>query len=166
MSEASDALKAAAAQLLAKAVELEGGQLPSGFDPANLRTWWPAMLAQYAAASKPHEWVDWVSGVAPGDSGDNDNSVEMDDLIRVFRPFMDAATREGIEDSAGERFYLPTIKRRAGLGLQAVGVIRDEVKRLWLSQWGQDWRADQANIDAGHVPPDAEVARIFAKVYG
>lgn len=164
-------LRGAAAFLLAEADRQDGKVR----DPQQMTTFagrsvtvqeaWELLLEEIASRAKPHAWVDWVPGVAPGDSGDNDNSLEMDDLLRVFGPFMEAAKREQIADSTGGVFYYPNIKRRAGLGLQAVGVIRDEVKRLWLSQWGQDWRAAQANIDAGHVPPEAEVARIFAKNY-
>lgn len=162
-------LRQAAAVLLAEADRQEGKitntQQMTTFAgrSVTVQEAWELLLAEIAERAKPHAWVDWVPGVAPSDSGDNDPVDEA--LLRAFRPFTDAATREGIEDSTGARFYLPTIKKRAGIGPQASGVIRDEIRRLWESQWGQDWRADELNIAAGHVPPEGEVARLFAKVY-
>lgn len=166
LNPAAEALETAAALLLARAAELRGQPVPttSGFDPNDWRTWWPAMLAQFASDSRPHAWRDPGFGVPITETGDNDPVDE--ELLRTFKPFHDAATREGVEDSKGERFYLPTIKKRAGLGPQASGVIRDETRRLWESAWGEDWRAAQANIDAGFVPSAEKVARIFGKVYG
>lgn len=163
-------LRQAAAVLLAEADRQEGKIT----NPQQMTTFagrsvtvqeaWELLLAEIAERAKPHAWVDWVPGVAPGDSGDNDPVDE--DLVRTFKPFHDAATREGIEDSQGARFYLPTIKKRAGLGPQASGVIRDETRRLWESAWGEAWRAAEANIAAGFVPKAEDVARIFGKVYG
>lgn len=160
---AIDFHRAAIAFHQAEIDKLTGTPGASGFDPSDWRTWWPAMLEQFKRDALPHAWVDPGFGVPITETGDNDPVDEA--LLRAFRPFTDAATREGIEDSTGARFYLPTIKKRAGIGPHASGVIRDEIRRLWESQWGRDWRADELNIAAGHVPPDGEVARLFAKVY-
>ncbi len=166
----SASLRQAAAILMAAADQIDGrvtspDQMTTfGGRSVTVSEAWALLLEEIAARAKPHPWVDWVSGVAPGDSGDNDPVDE--ELLRAFKPFMDAATREGIEDSAGARFYLPTIKKRAGIGPHASGVIRDEIRRVWESNWGLDWRADSANLAAGHVPAADVVARLFAKVYG
>lgn len=163
---AIDFHRAAIAFHQAEIDKLTGTPGASGFDPSDWRTWWPAMLEQFKRDGLPHAWVDPGFGVPITQAGDNDPVDE--DLLRAFKPFMDAATRETNPiqlDSRGERFFLPTIKKRAGIGPQASGVIRDEIRRLWESQWGQDWRADELNIAAGQVPPEGEVARLFAKVY-
>lgn len=39
--------------------KLSGIPVASGFDPADWRTWWPSMLAQFADESKPHPWRDF-----------------------------------------------------------------------------------------------------------
>ena len=72
MSDAANTLRDAAAVLLAKAMELDGGQLPSGFDMNNKDTWWPAMLKQFENDSKPHAYVPWGTGVLPEQSGTNE----------------------------------------------------------------------------------------------
>lgn len=160
---AIDFHRAAIAFHQAEIDKLTGTPGASGFDPSDWRTWWPAMLEQFKNDSRPHPWRDPGFGVPITETGDNDQVDEA--LLRAFKPFTDAATREGVEDSTGARFYLPTIKKRAGIGPHASGVIRDEIRRLWESQWGRDWRANELVIAAGHVPPDGEVARLFAKVY-
>lgn len=168
MSTKAEALRTAIAALSALLAIEEGkpagtylGQILPTFDTDAAER---QRLAEIAESIKPHAWRDWEAGVPPGQVGDND-PVDPE-LLRVFRPFHDAATREGVEDSAGARFFLPTIKKRAGIGPKASGVIRDETRRLWESKWGEDWRAHEANIAAGHVPKAEDVARIFGKVYG
>ena len=163
MSESADALRAAAAILLSKANELDGGSVPSGFDVGNWRTWWPAMLRQYENDGRPHVWRDAGPGVPITDVGDGDDSPELDDLLRAFRPFCDALTREGQLDSTGQRFYVPAIKKRGGIGLQSVRLIRDEIRGAWYSAWGEAWRAHPLN--APLLPKPETVEALFAKVY-
>lgn len=111
---------------------------------------WELLLAEMAARAQPHPWVDWVPGVMPSDVGDNDKPD--DDFLRLYKPFMDAATREGQKDSTGAHFFYPNIKRRTGLGWEGV---KSEVRRLWISDWGVAWRANEENRKAGLVPETA-----------
>lgn len=162
MSESADALRAAAAILLSKASELDGqGPAVPGFDVTNWRTWWPAMLAQYDNDGKPHSWVDWVAGVPPDQVGDNDKPD--DDLLRAFGPFCQAATREQQKDSTGAVFFIPNIKKRAGIGPKSWDVVRDEIRELWFSPWGMAWRAHPLN--ATITPKPEVVDTLFSKVY-
>lgn len=117
-------------------------------------------LAEIAESMKPRPFQD----LAPGhiiDVGDNDPPD--DDLLRAFGPFIQAATDAGQLDSAGERFTLQTIKKRAGVGPASWGVVRDEVRAKWFSPWGAEWRAHQAN--AFKVPNAAVVDALFSKAY-
>ncbi len=160
----SQALRDTAAYLLAQAAIMDGKPLPAGFDMNDKSTWWPAMIAQFDAEALPHAWRDWTSGMLPSDAGDNDNSPEMDELLRAFRPFCDALTREKQPDSTGAVFYVPDIKRRGGIGPQSVRLIRDEIRGKWYSAWGEAWRAHPLNA---HLIPKPEVVdALFSKVYG
>ena len=69
MSDAANTLRDAAAVLLAKAAELDGGQPPSGFDMNDKSTWWPAMLKQFERDGQPHAYVPWGPGVLPDQAG-------------------------------------------------------------------------------------------------
>ena len=146
-------LRQAAAVLLAEADRQEGKIT----NPQQMTTFagrsvtvqeaWELLLAEIVERAKPHAWIDWLPGTAPWDVGDNDPPDE--DFLRKFKPFMDAATREKIEDSTGAIFFLPNVKKRTGLGWEGV---KAEVRRLWHSAWGQEWRANEANLAAGLVP--------------
>ena len=114
-------------------------------------------LEEIANNLKPHEWRDAGPGVPITDVGDNDDSPELDDLLRAFRPFCDAATREQQPDSTGVRFYVPHIKKRGGIGLQSVRLIRDEIRGVWYSDWGKAWRAHQA-AQQQDAPPEPNPA--------
>lgn len=69
MNDAANTLRDAAAVLLAKAAELDGGQLPSGFDMNDKSTWWPAMLKQFERDGQPHAYVPWGTGVLSDQAG-------------------------------------------------------------------------------------------------
>lgn len=156
--------RAAVAFHLAEISRLEGSPMPTDFDVNNPATWWPTMQREAAESMKPHAWREPGPGVPITMAGDNDKPD--DDLLRAFRPFMDALTRATNPmqlDSAGERFYLPTIKRRAGTGWASWGVVRDEIRAKWYSPWGVAWRSDSANA---HLVPKPEVVdALFSKVY-
>lgn len=152
----SKALRAAAGILLAEADRLDGKV--SG--PQQMTTYagrsvtvaeaWAFMLEEFANGEKPHEWRPWVSGMHPSEVGDGDKPD--DDFLRAFGPFMDAATRENQKDSTGARFFMPSVKARTGLGWEGV---KSEVRRLWISDWGISWRANEENQKAGLVPKQA-----------
>ena len=129
-------------------------------------------LLEIAESIKPHAWRDAGPGVPISMVGDNDGSIEMDDLLRAFGPFMTLAENANfgklpddavVKDSTGKPFHRITIKRRAGLGRQAVGVLRDEVRAIWYSAWGQATRADPLNVN--HIPKPEIVHMLFDKVY-
>lgn len=144
---AIDFHRAAIAFHQAEIDKLTGTPGASGFDPSDWRTWWPAMLEQFKNDGRPHPWRDPGFGVPITETGDNDPPDE--EFLRKFKPFMDAATREKIEDSTGAIFFLPNVKKRTGLGWEGV---KAEVRRLWFSAWGQEWRANELNRAAGLVP--------------
>ena len=127
---------------------------------------WAFMLEEIANRRKPHDGVDAGAGgiFGQGTIGDNDDSAEYDDLLRAFGPFCDHAKMAEQKDSTGALFYVPHIKRRGGIGLQSVRLIRDEIRGVWFSDWGKAWRADQLN--ANLVPKQEVVDALFAKVYG
>lgn len=143
----SQALREAAAFLLAQAEIADGKPLQAGFDMNDKSTWWPSMLAQFKNDALPHEWREWVSGMLPSEVGDNDPTP---DWVTKFRTFTDAATREGWKDSDGDRFFLPNVKRKAGVG--GWPTVWNEVMRLWFSPEGVKWRSDPLNINEGKVP--------------
>lgn len=161
---AADFHRAAIAFHQAEIDKLSGIPASSSFDPTDFRTWWPAMLEQFANEARPHPWRDAGPGVPITDVGDNDDSPELDALLRAFRPFCDALTREGQTDSTGERFYVPAIKRRGGIGLQSVRLIRDEIRGKWYSAWGEAWRAHPLN--ANLLPKQEVVDALFSKDFG
>lgn len=171
MSESADALRAAAALLLTKAAELDGkGPAAAGFNMNDYRTWWPAMQEQFRRDSLPHAWREAGPGVPISMVGDNDDSVEMDDLLRAFGPFMTLAENSNfnkpepvVRDSTGAPFHRITIKRRAGLGRQAIRTLRDEIRGVWYSPWGQATRTDPLN--ANLMPKPEVVFALFDKVY-
>lgn len=173
MSESADALRAAATLLLTKAAELDGkGPAAAGFNMNDWRSWWPAMQEQFRRDSLPHAWRDAGPGTPFGFTGDNDDSVEMDDLLRAFGPFMTLAENANfgklpqdavVKDSTGAPFHRITIKRRAGLGRQAIRTLRDEIRGVWYSPWGQATRTDPLN--ANLMPKPEVVFALFDKVY-
>lgn len=126
--------------------KLTGVPPPSGFDQLDFRTWWPAMIEQARNARLPHAWIDIAPGTG-GYQGDNDPEPPW---LRVFSTFTDAATRDGFTDSAGERFAIPNLKKRAGLG--GWDDVLVEVRRAWDSDWGISWRTNEANLREGKVP--------------
>lgn len=163
MSTRSEALRTAIAVLTAQLAIEEGkpaGTYLPAFDTDEAER---KRLAEIAESTRPHAWRDAGPGVPITGVGDNDDSVELDDLLRAFRPFCDAATREAQTDSTGERFYVPNIKRRGGIGLQSVRLIRDEIRGLWYSAWGEYWRAHPLN--APLLPKPEVVEALFAKEY-
>lgn len=116
--------------------------------------------AEIANSEKPHAWVDLAPGTG-GYAGDNDKPD--DDLLRAFGPFMEAAGKASQPDSHGALFTLQSIKKRAGTGWKSWGVVRDEIRALWFSNWGVKWRAHTANA---HLVPSPEVVdRLFSKAY-
>jgi len=121
-------------------------------------------LAEIAESIKPHAWRDAGPGVPITAVGDNDDSPELDELLRAFRPFCDAATREQQKDSTGAVFFVPHIKRRGGIGPQGVRLVRDEIRGAWYSAWGEAWRKHPLN--ATLLPKPEVVEALFAKVYG
>ncbi len=70
--------------------KLTGVPAPSGFDPNDWKTWWPAMLVQYANEGKPHPWVDWAPGVLPEHAG---NKAPMPRCFDTHRIIWEAAQR-------------------------------------------------------------------------
>lgn len=163
--------RAAIAFHQAEIAKLEGSPTYSGFDQNDWRTWWPAMLRQYENDGKPRAWRDAGPGVPITMVGDNDDSVEMDDLLRAFGPFMTLAENANfnkpepvVRDSTGAPFHRITIKRRAGLGRQAIRTLRDEIRGVWYSPWGQDTRAHPLNVNL--IPKPEVVHALFDKVYG
>lgn len=158
------ALRDTAAYLLAQAAMMEGNPVPSGFDLNNKDTWWPAMREQFRKDDLPHTWREAGPGVPINDVGDGDESRELDELLRAFRPFCDALTREQQPDSTGALFYVPNIKRRGGIGLQSVRLIRDEIRGKWYSAWGEAWRAHPLN--ANLLPKPEVVDALMSKDYG
>lgn len=118
---------------------------------------------EIAERMKAHDWVDLAAGTG-GQAGDGD--VPDDALLRAFGPFMAALTRasDPIQtDSAGERWTLQTIKKRAGVGPKSWGVVRDEIRAKWFTPWGVAWRADAANGPL--VPKPEAVDALFSKEY-
>lgn len=161
MSTTAAALRTAITVLTAQLAIVEGKpQVAPVFDTDEAER---KRLAEIAESIKPHAWRDAGPGVPITAVGDGDDSPELDDLLRAFRPFCDALTREGQTDSTGERFYVPAIKKRGGLGLQSVRLIRDEIRGAWYSAWGEAWRAHPLN--AGLLPKPETVEALFAKVY-
>ena len=153
MTTTSQTLRQAAGVLLAEADRIDG-KIPNTTSmttfagrSVTVQEAYALLVAEWAERAKPRPWVDWLPGTAPWDVGDNDPPD--DDFLRKFKPFMDAATREKIEDSTGAIFFLPNVKKRTGLGWEGV---KAEVRRLWHSAWGQEWRANEANRAAGLVP--------------
>lgn len=174
MSTPADILRASALMLSNEADKLDGK--PAGptyfgvpLNPANVPGWAIAIdaerrrLEEIVERMKPHAWRDAGPGVPITDVGDNDDSPEMDDLLRAFRPFCDAATREGQIDTTGDRFYVPNIKKRGGIGLQSVRLIRDEIRAKWYSTWGMAWR--QHPLNANLLPKAEVVDALFSKDY-
>ena len=121
-------------------------------------------LAEIAERTKPHAWRDAGPGTPITMVGDNDDSPELDELLRAFRPFCDALTRERQPDSTGALFFVPHIKRRGGTGMQSVRLVRDEIRGAWYSAWGEAWRKHPLN--ATLLPKPEVVEALFAKVYG
>ncbi len=66
-------------------------------------------------------------------------------------------------DSHGALFSMQAIKKRAGIGWKSWGVVRDEIRTLWFSEWGLKWRTHSAN--AFKVPKPEVVDQLFSKVY-
>ena len=172
MNPISASLRAVARQILAQAdaIDSQGATVTSdkpiliqwGADLVTLEEAERRRKEEIANSEKPHAWVDLAPGTG-GQAGDNDKPD--DELLRAFRPFMDALTRaQPIElDSHGERWSLQTIKKRAGTGPKSWGVVRDEVRRKWFSDFGAAWASDAANA---HLIPKLDVlARLFSKVY-
>lgn len=141
MSESADALRAAAAILLSKAAELDGGTVPSGFDPANWRTWWPAMLRQYENDGKPRAWVDWGPGVLPDQAGNNEREPP---IYEGAKPFWQQMERNVpfVYDDHGQRFNGLACVRRGGWP-----DFERNVRRLWSGPDGDAWRAAPENAD-------------------
>lgn len=137
MSESADALRAAAAILLAKADELDGGVQPSGFDMGNWRSWWPAMLKQFENDGKPHPWRDWGPGVLPDQVGDNERESP---LYESAKPFWMQMERENVLDSHGYRFNGIACRRRGGWA-----DFDFEVRRLWNGPEGAAYRTAPEN---------------------
>lgn len=133
------------------------GQILPGFNAEEAEK---KRLAEIAESMKPHAWVDLAPGTA-GQAGDNDKPD--DDLLRAFGPFMDAARDAHMPDSHGALFTLQSIKKRAGTGWKSWGVVRDEIRILWFSEWGLKWRNHSAN--AFKVPKPEVVDQLFSKVY-
>lgn len=152
----SKALREAAGVLLAEADRIDGKisstQVMTTFAGRSVTAQeaYALLIAEWGERAKPHPWVDWVSGVPPWEVGDGD--VPDDDFLREFGPFLDAATREKIEDSTGAVFFYPNIKKRGGLGKAGWDLVKAETRRLLESQWGRDWCAHEDNIRAGLVP--------------
>lgn len=133
---------------------------------------WQMMLAEFAASEKPHAWREHGPGTPFGFGGDNDDSVEMDNLLRAFGPFMTLAENANlgklpqdavVKDSTGAPFHRIWIKKRSPLGIQAVRNLRDEIRGIWYSAWGQATRADPAN--ANHIPKQEVWQSFFDRVY-
>jgi len=70
--------------------KLTGVPAPSGFDPTNWRTWWPAMIEQFKNDERPHPWVDWAPGVLPDQAG---NNAPMPRCFDTHRGLWEAAQR-------------------------------------------------------------------------
>lgn len=164
MNEA-EGLRAAIAILTARLAVVEGkppqtylGQVLGKFDTDEAER---KRLAEIAESMKPHAWVDLAPGTPPWMVGDNDKSD--DDLLRAFGPFADAAGKASQPDSHGAPFSIPAIKKRAGIGWKSWGVVRDEIRALWFSNWGVKWRAHTSNA---HLVPKPEVVdQLFSKSY-
>jgi hypothetical protein len=157
MSTAS-IIREAAAILILEADKLDGKAPSTAGEVERER------IRQALESQQPHEWRDAGPGVPITGVGDNDDSVELDDLLRAFRPFCDALTRERQPDSTGVTFFVPHIKKRGGIGLQSVRLIRDEIRGKWYSAWGEAWRAHPLN--ANLLPKPEVVEALFSKVYG
>lgn len=123
-------------------------------------------LAEIAERAKPHAWRNPGPGVPITEVGDNDDSKDLDDLLRAFGSFCNALTRENQPDSTGVKFYVPWIKQRGGLGPQSVRLIRDEIRGKWYSDWGIAWRNHPLNQKEGLIPKPEVVDALFSKVYG
>ncbi len=119
--------------------KLTGVPAPSGFDPTNWRTWWPAMLEQFKNDERPHPWVDWAPGVLPDQVG---NNVDPPPMYEGAKPFWAQMERQlpPVLDSRGVRFNALTCAKRGGWG-----DFEDEVRRLWNGPMGVAYRADPAN---------------------
>lgn len=158
-----DALRTTIAMLSAQLAVLEGkpvntymGQLLAAAEEAE-----KIRLAEIAERQKPHDWKPWVSGMLPSDVGDNDTPD--DDFLRAFGPMMSAAQAQQFKDSEGHVFFYPNIKSRHGLGWAQV---KKEALRMVMSEWGQKWMNDPANIAYGNVPKTAAVALLMRQVTG
>lgn len=167
MSTKAEALRTAIAVLTVQLAIEEGkppqtylGQILPKFDTDEAER---KRLAEIAESDKPHAWRDAGPGVPITEVGDNDDSKELDDLLRAFRPFCDALTREGQLDSTGSIFYVPHIKKRGGVGLQSVRLVRDEIRGKWYSTWGRNWREHPLN--APLLPKPEVVEALFSKEY-
>ena len=173
-------LRAAARQINAQAdaIEAQGVTVTSdrpiliqwGADFVTLEEAERRRLEEIATSQRPHAWRDAGPGVPITMVGDNDDSVEMDDLLRAFGPFMTLAENANfnkpepvVKDSTGAPFHRITIKRRAGLGRQAIRTLRDEIRGVWYSPWGQETRAHPLNVN--HIPKPEVVHALFDKVY-
>lgn len=119
--------------------KLTGVPAPSGFDPNDWRTWWPAMLVQYANSEKPHPWVDWASGVLPDQAGDNTDPPALYETAKPFWQQMERQTPP-VLDSHGVRFHNLTCLKRGG-----AADMEFEVRRLWNGPEGEAYRADSRN---------------------
>lgn len=160
-----EALRTTIAMLSAQLAVLEGkpvntymGQLLAAAEEAER-----IRLNEIAERQKPHEHRPWGNGnPLPENVGDGEKPD--DDFLRAFGPMMEAAKTQEFKDTKGEIFFYPRIKSRTP-GEGWMGVKR-EALRMVLSDWGQKWMNDPANIAYGNVPKTAAVALLMRQVTG
>lgn len=119
--------------------KLTGVPAPSGFDPNDWKTWWPAMLVQYANEGKPHPWVDWAPGVLPDQVGNNEKESPLWESAKRFWQQMESQI-PWVLDSDGERFNgLGSVRKKGWPYFES------EVRRLWNGPEGEGYRAAPEN---------------------
>lgn len=112
------ALRESAALLLKLATEMEGGNVPSGFDVNDRASWWPAMREQFR---KEDESVE--------------SEREIGRLVTDYKPVIDAAQRERWPSNLGpgKTFWLGNYKTATELRVAIFALMQTEQYKAWAA---------------------------------